>query len=236
MNTTCSQLSFLIVLALVIVPVTGVGNVTNTTVIPTTTVGNVTATTVTPGPANTTVTIVSATTTILPQTTVTNATGITTEATQSATGDIFVVSSPAGANVLIDGTYRGSTPINLTGLAPGNHILRLTLSGYYDYEGSIYVVPGQVTDAYGTLPPMGNYNQQQTLQSTPVTVPQTPATIVVTVPVSMALPSSTPTPAPTGGGGILENPTLLTAIIGVITASLGAAAAFLTHIGKFRKQ
>jgi len=80
---------------------------------------------------------------------------------------------------------------------------------------------------------VGNTNQQQTVQNTPATVPQTPITIVVTVPASTVQPTLTPTPAPTPAG-ILENPTLLAAIIGVITASLGAAA-FLTHIGKFRK-
>ncbi|MDD1705328.1 MAG: PEGA domain-containing protein [Methanoregula sp.] len=229
MNTTRSQLCFLIVLALVIMPVSGEGNITSTPVIPTTTITNVTVTTVPPTPANTSGTIAPQTPTTLPAATLPNATTVTTEATQPLTGDLFVVSSPAGANLLIDGIYRGSTPVNLTGLAAGSHLLRLTLSGYYDYETSIYVIPGETIPAYGTLPPLGNTNPQQAVQDTPATVPQTPITTVVIV---QPTPTSTPAPTP---AGILGNPTLLAAIIGVITASLGAAAAFLTHIGKFRK-
>ena len=67
----------------------------------------------------------------LPKTTVT-----TPVATLSNTGSVSVYSSPLGASVLIDGRYYGTTPANLTDIQPGNHIIRLTLSGYYDYEGT----------------------------------------------------------------------------------------------------
>ncbi|MDP3564523.1 MAG: PEGA domain-containing protein, partial [Methanoregula sp.] len=53
------------------------------------------------------------------------------------TGGVTVYSSPIGASVLIDGIYYGTTPANLTGIQQGNHIIRITQSGYYDYEGSI---------------------------------------------------------------------------------------------------
>ena len=58
------------------------------------------------------------------------------------TGSVMIYSSPTGANILIDGVYSGTTPKTVNGMPAGNHILRLELSRYYDYESSIYVMPG----------------------------------------------------------------------------------------------
>ena len=70
------------------------------------------------------------------------------------TGSVMIYSSPTGASILIDGVYSGTTPKTVNGMPAGNHILRLELSRYYDYEGSIYVMPGQTVQGYGTLQPM----------------------------------------------------------------------------------
>jgi hypothetical protein len=139
--------------------------------------------------------------------------------TQSNLGSISVYSSPLGASVLIDGRYYGTTPANLTDIQPGNHIIRLTLSGYYDYEGTIYVLAGQTTHAYGTLPPL---NQVISPTVTPVATP-----IIVTVPV---------TAEPTPKQGAFENPGVIAAIIGVITATIGAVATIFSHISKAKKE
>ena len=126
-------------------------------------------------------------------------------------------SSPLGASILIDGVYYGTTPANLTGIAQGNHIIRLTQSGYYDYEGTLYVVPGQTSHAFGTLPPL---NQ----------VSAAPTAIPIIVPVV------TPEPAPTAAKGLLENSSVIVAIIGVITASIAAGATIFTHVNKVKKE
>ena len=76
------------------------------------------------------------------------------------TGIVIVHSSPAGASILIDGVYSGTTPRTIEGVPAGNHILRLSLSGYNDYEGSIYVVPGQIAQGYGTLQPLDQGRQR----------------------------------------------------------------------------
>jgi hypothetical protein len=149
----------------------------------------------------------------VPKTTVT-----TPSPTQSNLGSISVYSSPLGANVLIDGRYYGTTPANLTDIQPGNHIIRLTLSGYYDYEGTIYVLAGQTTHAYGTLPPL---NQVISPNVTPAATP-----IIVAVPV---------TAEPTPKQGAFENPGVIAAIIGVITATIGAIATIFSHISKAKK-
>ena len=47
---------------------------------------------------------------------------------------VSVGSQPEGATVVIDGSERGTTPLNLWDLAPGRHHLRYRLAGYVDYD------------------------------------------------------------------------------------------------------
>jgi hypothetical protein len=131
-------------------------------------------------------------------------------------GDVMVYSSPIGASVLIDGIYYGVTPANLTGIPQGNHILRLTESGYYDYEGSIYIVAGQTAHAFGTLPPLSQYS------SAPTPAPVEVVPVIVTV-----APTDTPQ-----AKGLLENSSVLVALIGVITALIASGATVFTHLFK----
>jgi hypothetical protein len=141
--------------------------------------------------------------------------------TQPDSGSISVYSSPLGASILIDGRYYGTTPANLTSLPAGNHIIRLALSGFYDYEGTVYVLAGQTTHAFGTLQPLNQY----TIPPTPV--PTSAAPIIIEVPA---------TAEPTPSGGPLENPGVLVAIIGVITACIGAGATIFSHMFKGKKE
>jgi hypothetical protein len=138
---------------------------------------------------------------------------------QQSNGNVTVHSSPPGASILIDGVYQGTTPTTISGLAQGNHILRLALSGFYDYEGTIYVIAGQTTNAFGTLPPLNQISSQNTV--TPVATP-----IVIAVPV---------TAEPTQKQGGLDN-SIIVAIIGVITAVIGAGATLFSHISKTKKE
>jgi hypothetical protein len=131
-------------------------------------------------------------------------------------GSMLIYSSPSGANILIDGIYYGTTPGNLTSIPPGNHILRIALSGHYDYEGTIYVIAGQTGHAFGTLQPV---NQ--------VSTPQTP----------IIIPAATPEPVSTKTStGPLENPGVIVAVIGVITASIAAVTTIFTQINKVKKE
>jgi hypothetical protein len=135
---------------------------------------------------------------------------------QPRTGNITAVSSPLGANILIDGVFYGYTPGKIAGISTGNHIVRLTMSGYYDYEGNIYVIPGQITSVYGTLQPINNYPPPQDATTAPITA---------------AVQSTPVTPA-----GPLDNPTVLAAIIGTFSAVIGAIVAILTHFSKIKKE
>ncbi|MFA6225426.1 MAG: PEGA domain-containing protein [Methanoregula sp.] len=137
------------------------------------------------------------------------------ETSLQTTGNVTVYSSPIGTSILIDGIYYGITPANLTEIQQGNHILRLTLSGYYDYEGTLYVIPGQTSHAFGTLPPLN-----------PVTAAPTPVSIIVPV------VTAEPTPAK----GLLDNTSVIVAIIGIFTATIAAGATIFSHIMKAKKE
>jgi hypothetical protein len=43
----------------------------------------------------------------------------------AATGDLQVRTDPSGAKVIVDGQTRGASPVTVTGLAPGNHVVIL---------------------------------------------------------------------------------------------------------------
>lgn len=231
MKKICIYLLALVMVALLVVPVVG-ADLNETNVTPT--MGIVETTTeipVTTAVVPVTTTVAINTTMVIPTTTPQNATAATTApvttvttvpvttAVSDTTGNITAASSPLGAALLIDGVYRGTTPVDLTGISSGNHVVRLTLSGYYDYDGSVYVVPNQVTSVYGTLHPVG---------STSAIVITAAATPEVTTPV----PAVTVVPTTTSSGGILESPTVLAAIIGIITASIGAIATIFPHLKK----
>jgi hypothetical protein len=176
-------------------------------------------------------TVVATSRTTIPQTTVIITQPITpapspvqTTGAAGATGEVMVYSSPTGASILIDGNYLGTTPGKVTGIPAGNHILRLSLSGYYDYEGSIYVVPGDTTQGYGTLQPM------TVVTSLPVTVPTPVPTVII--PIIIA----TPTAEPTQDTGLVGNSSVLVAVIGVITALIAAGASVFTHVKPPKKE
>jgi hypothetical protein len=198
-----------------VIPTTNVTATDTTTVIPTTNVTVTATTNVTPS----TTVVTSKTTPASTKTTVTVAQPTTTVPTANpttpvpTTGSVKIFSSPAGASILIDGVYVGTTPGTINGVPAGTHILRLALSGYYDYEGSIYIVPGEVVQGYGTLQPMSR------VTATPTAVPTVIVPVIVTV-----------TPEATEETGLLGNSTVLAAILGVITAVIAAGASVFTHL------
>ncbi len=52
------------------------------------------------------------------------------------TGALHVESNPAGAQVFIDGTFKGKAPIKLE-LSAGKHEVRLTLPNHFDWEAQV---------------------------------------------------------------------------------------------------
>ena len=59
------------------------------------------------------------------------------------TGSISVTSTPSGASVYLDGSYKGATPKTLRGVSAGSHTIKLSKSGYRDDTRRISVKAGE---------------------------------------------------------------------------------------------
>jgi hypothetical protein len=118
----------------------------------------------------------------------------------AGTGTLSVTSSPVGAEVYLDGVYKGTTsgepldslslywdyqPVTITGIPLGLHNLRVTLSGYEDY--SSWVIISNDKEVHVRL------KVQSGSTTIPTTVPTTIPTIVPT-----RTPTTVPTTVPTG--------------------------------------
>ncbi len=66
------------------------------------------------------------------------------------TGSISVYSSPSGAEIYLDGTYKGTVPLTLNSVSTGSHTVKLTKSGYDDWTETVFVISGvySTVDAY----------------------------------------------------------------------------------------
>jgi len=92
------------------------------------------------------------------------------------TGSISITTTPTGASVYLDGVYKGITPFTLHSVSAGTHTVKLTLSGYEDYEESVRVYAGQtasITTTMQSLPTTGSIFIQP--QSSTLAVGQTQA-------------------------------------------------------------
>jgi hypothetical protein len=67
------------------------------------------------------------------------------------TGTITVNSNPAGAGVYVDNAYIGITPLNVPSVQPGSHVVRVSQTGYADWQATVQVQSGQVTPVDATL-------------------------------------------------------------------------------------
>jgi len=71
------------------------------------------------------------------------------------TGAISVSSTPSGANIYLDGSYKGTTPKTISGVSVGSHTIKITKSGYEDYTKQVTVIAGETT-------PVNAYLDEQT--------------------------------------------------------------------------
>lgn len=69
----------------------------------------------------------------------------------SGTGSIQVTSTPPNASVLLDSAMAGITPITLTGVTTGQHIVAIRAPGYIDYSVQVTVNDGERLDLSPTL-------------------------------------------------------------------------------------
>ncbi len=70
-----------------------------------------------------------------------------------AVGTLDISSSPSGAKIYLDGSYRGRTPLQI-GVNPGTHDVKLQLPGYQSYQVRVQVRAGQTTRISPRLMPV----------------------------------------------------------------------------------
>lgn len=71
-----------------------------------------------------------------------------------STGSLYVASDPSGARIYVDGSYRGTTSIILSGLTTGSHTIRISHAGYSDYSTTATIYAGQIRTVSATLIPL----------------------------------------------------------------------------------
>jgi hypothetical protein len=67
------------------------------------------------------------------------------------TGSVRILSSPAGAEIYLDGEYRGTTPATVTVVPAGNHTLEIRESGYERWSSPVTVRAGSMLNVSATL-------------------------------------------------------------------------------------
>jgi hypothetical protein len=61
------------------------------------------------------------------------------------TGQIIVASTPAGAELFLDNNFRGITPVTLSDIPAGSHVVMVRQTGYTDASQTVTVTGGQST-------------------------------------------------------------------------------------------
>ena len=70
-------------------------------------------------------------------------------ATKVITGLLAVITEPPGAEIYIDGDFKGVSPVTIPGLSSGTHMVLLTLQDYADNKTNISITAG-LTQKYTT--------------------------------------------------------------------------------------
>ena len=65
------------------------------------------------------------------------------EAKKEVTGSLAVITDPPGAEIYIDGNFKGVSPVTIQGISAGMHSVLLTLPEYMDNTTSVSVTAGQ---------------------------------------------------------------------------------------------
>jgi hypothetical protein len=73
--------------------------------------------------------------------------------TPSVPGTIVFNSTPVEASVVINGAYKGSTPLVLDGVDPGTYTVTLSHFGYRKFSTPVKVESGKMTEVTATLVP-----------------------------------------------------------------------------------
>ena len=84
-------------------------------------------------------------------TTTSSSASTTTSTSKPSTGSVSVQYTPSGATVYVDGTQKGTTPCEISGLSVGSHTVKISLSGYDTVTRTIDIKANGVREIAGTL-------------------------------------------------------------------------------------
>jgi hypothetical protein len=65
-------------------------------------------------------------------------------AAKEITGSLAVITDPPGAEIFIDGDFKGLSPLTVPGISPGIHAVLLTLKEYANTTTNISITGGQI--------------------------------------------------------------------------------------------
>ncbi len=88
----------------------------------------------------------------------------------SAPNSIYVTSDPTNAFVYLDTLYKGKSPITITGVSPGNHLVELNAPGYYSWNTSVSLPAGSTRTVSAQM-----ISLKPVVTTTTVAAPVTPA-------------------------------------------------------------
>lgn len=73
---------------------------------------------------------------------------------RAESGDLYMTSSPTGAELYVDNAYKGKTPLTVKNLRAGEHKVKVSLTGYKDYFATKTTSINRVLSASATLLPL----------------------------------------------------------------------------------
>jgi hypothetical protein len=103
---------------------------------------------------------------------------------ESAKGTLRLTSSPSGAEIYLDNQFRGSTPVDISGVEQGNHTLEFRYFGYQSWAAVISVSSG-TSNYFAALTPRpdiqgsGKNTPQTTVPPMKVTVQAVKPTFIL---------------------------------------------------------
>ncbi len=77
----------------------------------------------------------------------------TTLIPKEQTGSLQASSSPSGADLYVDESFRGNTPVQVSGLSTGSHLVSLKRYGYMDWSQTVSITAGRTTTINPVLNP-----------------------------------------------------------------------------------
>jgi hypothetical protein len=84
-----------------------------------------------------------------------------------APGEIKLTSTPSGASVFLDGSFKGVAPIIISNVPVGKYIIKVTKSGYQDWQQEVTVSSDKTIEIFVSLAQLSSALGEIKLTSTP---------------------------------------------------------------------